>query len=354
MIQNISFILLSIIIYQSFFFSITLWISKEKEHHYGMLSVLTGMIGLNFLNILLIKTDLINQQVNIGVIFGFFYGPVIFQFIKSMIFKSSEIISLGWYHYVPGLVSAVLTFPFLIGYPYFNYYVYSGIITIPVILHFGWYVFQSSKTLNEYQLLLKESHSDLKAYNLNWLRSLLSIFLGLLSILIAEALLSDQNEELAGFIVFAGVLFMLGYLYYKAINQSIFLVIKKPKYDQNTLNKLEKELIFKRIELLMKEEEPWLNPELTISQLADLINVSPRNVSMIINEMASSNFYEYVNKYRIERAKNLLKKSFQMGSRIGEIMYDSGFNTKSSFNTEFKKHTGINPSAFRNKYRSTT
>lgn len=87
--------------------------------------------------------------------------------------------------------------------------------------------------------------------------------------------------------------------------------------------------------------------KLTLKMLAQTLSASERAVSQVINNHMAENFYDLINTYRIEAAKGLLQSSEASSLTILEILYEVGFNSKSSFNTQFKKKTGLTPSQFR-------
>lgn len=98
----------------------------------------------------------------------------------------------------------------------------------------------------------------------------------------------------------------------------------------------------------MMDEKPFLNPSLTIQDIAVAIEIPVRELSVLINQNVNQHFYDFVNSYRIEQAMQLLKNTSKNKVTILEILYEVGFNSKSSFNTAFKKHTGKTPTEFRN------
>lgn len=97
----------------------------------------------------------------------------------------------------------------------------------------------------------------------------------------------------------------------------------------------------------MEDEKPYLNPSLTIRNLAEEIKMNARDLSVLINQHLNQHFFDFVNEYRIKEAKNILKDPSKKEFTVLEILYDVGFNSKSSFNTAFKKHTGVTPTQFR-------
>jgi len=95
------------------------------------------------------------------------------------------------------------------------------------------------------------------------------------------------------------------------------------------------------------ETKPYLNPELTINDLAAMIPCNRHHLSQVLNESLKNSFYDYVNYYRVEEAKQLLMNASKENYKISSIAYDAGFNSLSTFNEIFRKHTGTTPSRFR-------
>lgn len=111
-----------------------------------------------------------------------------------------------------------------------------------------------------------------------------------------------------------------------------------------------------QLELLKKymtEEKPYLDPALTVQSLAEKMNMPSRELSVLINSNMDQHFFDFVNKYRIENAMELLTNYSKKDCTILEILYQVGFNSKSSFNTAFKKHTALTPTEYRNTFNKT-
>jgi len=96
----------------------------------------------------------------------------------------------------------------------------------------------------------------------------------------------------------------------------------------------------------MEKEAPYLNPDLSLRSLAALIDMHPNQLSWLLNESLGKNFNEFINHYRIETFKNLAKDSANANITVLGLAYDSGFNSKTVFNTYFKKETGLTPKQF--------
>jgi AraC-like DNA-binding protein len=106
-----------------------------------------------------------------------------------------------------------------------------------------------------------------------------------------------------------------------------------------------------RINAAMEQDKLYQEPELTLQNLADKLNFPSYQVSQAINDGMKKNFYDLVNSYRVEEAKRLLLDSKNRNYTILSVGFEAGFNSKTTFNTVFKKFTGLTPTDFRDKER---
>lgn len=124
------------------------------------------------------------------------------------------------------------------------------------------------------------------------------------------------------------------------------------KYEKSTLTPDRAERYLKRLLQCMEAEKPYIDGELTLQKLAEKISVPANHLSQVVNENVGQSFSEFVNSYRIEEAKRkLLDPACKHLSVLG-IAEEVGFNSKSSFNAVFKKHTNTTPSEFRKAFDS--
>ena len=100
---------------------------------------------------------------------------------------------------------------------------------------------------------------------------------------------------------------------------------------------------------LLETEKPFLSSEISLVQLANLLDIKPHILSYTINEGFNENFNQFINRYRIEEAKNLLINPKKNHLSISGIGYEVGFNSKSTFNATFKKLTNQTPIQFKNE-----
>ena len=97
---------------------------------------------------------------------------------------------------------------------------------------------------------------------------------------------------------------------------------------------------------LINEEEPFLVPNLSLRMLAEQVDIHPNKLSWLLNERMGKNFNEFINHYRIDYFKKLALDPDNSHISLIGLAYESGFNSKTVFNTYFKKETGITPKEF--------
>ncbi|MCX6581187.1 MAG: helix-turn-helix domain-containing protein [Candidatus Aminicenantes bacterium] len=121
----------------------------------------------------------------------------------------------------------------------------------------------------------------------------------------------------------------------------------EPKYKTSALLPETVEQVLPRLLQLMEKEKVFLKADLNLKSLAQRLNVHYNYLSQIINERLSQSFNDFINSYRIQEAKKKLLDPAEDNKTILDIAYDTGFYSKSVFNTAFKKFTGMTPSEFK-------
>jgi AraC-like DNA-binding protein len=119
------------------------------------------------------------------------------------------------------------------------------------------------------------------------------------------------------------------------------------KYANSTLTEEEARTINHRLNELVLKEKFYLNPQYNINQLADVLHCSRHHLSQVLNDKMKLSYNEYINGLRLEEARKLLIQPQLRGYKISSVAYDAGFNSLSTFNDVFKKHTGKTPSEYR-------
>jgi AraC-like DNA-binding protein len=123
------------------------------------------------------------------------------------------------------------------------------------------------------------------------------------------------------------------------------LLETKQKYAASGTTSEERRALFVRAQQDMREKTHYLEMDLTLGELAAAIGATPRDLSEAINGEGGVTFYDFVNSYRVASARHLLLE--KPNEKVLSVAYQSGFNSKSTFNKAFKAETGQSPSEFR-------
>jgi AraC-like DNA-binding protein len=118
-------------------------------------------------------------------------------------------------------------------------------------------------------------------------------------------------------------------------------------YEKSGLTQAQAEARMQQLERVMEEKQLFKRSLLTLQELADEVSISPHNLSEVINTQAGKNFYDFVNGYRVEEVMRRLRDPRYSHLTILAVAEDSGFNSKSTFNEFFRRHTGLTPSQYR-------
>ncbi|GAB5521360.1 MAG: hypothetical protein RhofKO_36110 [Rhodothermales bacterium] len=213
----------------------------------------------------------------------------------------------------------------------------------------------SIRRVNRYQSFLYDHYSTASGRSLGWLRTFLIVFLLLAAvwgIAFVEVLLSLNAEPTFLAATFGLVVALFGFGYFVMLQYDRFQVVsyrdEAPEPEESPKKLSAKTSIYVQNLLdVLQGEKLFTNPELTLQDLADRLGISAGYLSQIINEHEGKNFFELVNGYRVEEVKHRLISADYQHYTIMGIALESGFKSKSTFNTVFKKFTGQTPSAYK-------
>lgn len=346
-----------LIVYQGALFLFNLFSDKSRRRGFNL--VLGGLIlniSLNFLNVLLYNQQV--THVNFGPVFGLLYGPLCWLYVRALIYKDYEFKKIELLHFTPAFLVLVLLH--IIPGWMFSLANSFGFL-LAAIIQIAVYLTMAYRSTIKFSNVLREVSSEVIGINLAWIRQLIVGFASIFVIVLIEGLFyhdSDWSEFLVP-VIFVLVLIFLNLIYWKGIRQpqifsspmedEVMGEKREPKYRQSGLEKEQAERYLHQLRQHMEQQRSYLTYNLTIEQLSAETGISMRQLSQVINQLGNQNFYDFVNQYRLEHAKALLLDE-QKALRVNEVMYDSGFSSKSTFNEVFKKNTGLSPSAFRQKH----
>ncbi|MEX2485429.1 MAG: helix-turn-helix domain-containing protein [Brumimicrobium sp.] len=126
-------------------------------------------------------------------------------------------------------------------------------------------------------------------------------------------------------------------------------VTSPKKYALSSLTDKKREELLKDLLNFMLAEKPYLNPHYSLKELARDTDISTHHISEVLNVAFNKNFYEFINIYRVETAKKLMKTNKDGKEKLLSICFDAGFNSRATFNRVFKNIVGETPSAYQKK-----
>lgn len=121
----------------------------------------------------------------------------------------------------------------------------------------------------------------------------------------------------------------------------------REKYQSSGLTATEAEAHWQQLQVYMTERRPYLESGLTIGELAEIFGISVAHLSQVVNSCAGLNFFDFINRYRVQHAQQLLADVQGGDKTVLDIALEAGFNSQSTFYAQFKKWTGVTPSQYR-------
>ncbi|MDI5894514.1 helix-turn-helix domain-containing protein [Flavobacterium algoritolerans] len=240
------------------------------------------------------------------------------------------------------------------------------LIQILIEFQYVFYIVSAFLILKKYREIYLENYTNPSTSTYKYLFQMTTVFLIAHGLVALKNLLrySDYRQMFLWLNVVVGsvALFITCWLVMKALNHpELFRGINSrlqltkdilPEVEEKTASKnVQDDAISSQISILkqyMAQKEPFLDPSLTIQELANQIDIPVRDLSVLINHHIDQHFFDFVNEYRIQKAMGILKDQSRSQLTVLEILYEVGFNSKSSFNTSFKKHTNLTPTAYIN------
>ncbi len=338
--------------------------------------LISAIIIVYFIEILIRReiwnTATILFTLNYTILFSIY--PLFYLYIKRLVFTEFELKKEKYYlHFIiPDLIfvlSLVLYLPMdyqekilLIKYKFeytgdvsLSYRLYNFIIVVLYYIQFSVYL-----------VLLFRLHSKAKENMVNKILQknivirFIKVFITTIivyesTLIILFTSLPRNVYDISGQVSSLIFLVLLGWLCVYQSTIEIQTYLRSTKFALNTttsgksihhVSNEEKEKIHNLIIKVLSQKKLFVDPNLKLEQFAKKIHVSPRKLSVVINEITDDSFITLLNKFRIEEAKKLLKDSSNPDS-IEEIYLSSGFNSRSTFNRVFKEFTGLTPKEFK-------
>lgn len=371
--SNIHFDLISLLILigisQGIFLAIIIFFQKKGNHtaNIYMAATILAMSFSIFFGIL-IKTNLYLYAPHLlwtGYPFQLLFGPFLFLYIKRQVNPEKKL-SMELIHFIPFVLIILLMAPYFKLSGAEKIYLAKHPEELKPILPVLWlniatqiqiwiYIVVIWKTLNRHEKSVKQNYSNISKVNLKWIRDILYqigvIFIVLSLIIVIRLLFPDLwsyfGEYLDQRIIPILVSIAIYRAGYKALTQLEILFTSVPETTTTDVPQKPSGSIDQRILNFMENKKPFLDPDLTLPQLAEELQLTRNQLSAMINQETGSHFFDFINSYRIEQVKKDLHDTEKDQFTILALALDAGFNSKATFNKVFKKVVGMTPRQYK-------
>lgn len=351
----------------SFLAAFLLFMRKSNQKATFYLGLINLMMSFMFLIAYLTVDRLsINPVLQLYIVIPmiFFMTPLCYLYAVRL--SRTETKNDG-YHFIPAITVTVYVFarwisrhPYpavdiedLFGLHYVTFDLY--LLLQSGLLILGGYLLKMFLIIRSYNNDIKQVYSSIEKTNLRWLQIHLGIGMaGCFIFFITNIMQYFLPAELAPVlnrIEYAGqafsIVFLLSIVYFTFIQQEVKDRGNAPAYSRQRLGEQKEREYVERILSYMEEHKPYLEPELTVQDLAAMLDIPAARLTMVLNIQLKKNFYQFINSYRVEYAAGLLKDPAMAHENILTIALEAGFNSKTSFNAYFKRIMNMTPRDYR-------
>lgn len=309
-------------------------------------------------------------------ILQFSNGPFIYLYVSVITQEKPKFKIINLVHFIP---TCLVVIPIIIIFADVDYHspeflstsvrqAWVSILAISYFVSTTTYFIYSLKKIKKYQKSLESLFSYKSGRNtLNWLKILILIFISsnlltwvhgtLLAMGKLPYFINPDVYIVAGLTLISFTISFFGFRQPSLFNElsGDFEITynrkgnksTSPKYESSGLKNEEAVILKKNLLELMERDRPFLKGDLSISELAAKLKVSRHALTQVLNNNIEKNFYNFINEYRVEEAKKYLIDSKYSHYSIVAIAFESGFNSKTTFNTFFKNYCGTTPTEFK-------
>ncbi len=315
----------------------------------------------------------------------FLFGPLHMIYVGELTDSHLHFSRMHWYHFLPFILYKLYYFQvfFLSDEELYAVFlqirqneqpvhlIVSGLM-IAIVGVF--YVIMALIVFKRYSRKIRNVYSSLEKINLYWLRFFTYAALFVWLVVLAQSILTAFRIDVRGYLMVVPLLtsiFVYAIGYIGIIKSEIFEqpdmqrnltqaheieerkqhLREEKKYERSGLSEEKAAESLRNLQQLMTDEKPYLNPNITLNDLASKLNISSHNLSEILNTQLNQNFFDFINQYRIDEVKTYLEDARKDHLTLMSIALDAGFNSKSGFNLVFKKFMKITPSEYRQRSR---
>lgn len=337
--------------------------NKANLFLFGILFIATtgGIVNIILLN---------NEEQNYLYFISFvdalpsIFGVLLYYYVKHTIYPNSKIRTSYLLYLIPFIIALSLIL-FSTFYGIYNVFILIIIHIVLKNLFSLYFIILTIYKFNQYKVYLLKTYSVIEQIEYKWLKFLtyIALFFWIIYLIMVILIFSNVHFpfNLNSIIYISLALFIFTISAYGVYNTNTFSKIKitkanvnlnetssfkdKKKATDNFANyDIRKE--FEKIEKYILSTKPFLNKDLTLQDLSKLVNLHPKKCSEIINKSTNSNYFDFINTFRINYFNEQIVKPENKNITIIAVAFNSGFSSKSTFNRTYKKLTGISPSQY--------
>ncbi len=353
---------------------------KNNPFPNRILSILLGLFSLNLVNLAVKESSATNYSLFTAP-FSFIYGPLLWLYVSALTGRLPERFRFRTFaHFIPFLTVLFILTP--LG-AWTSSNARFALLSVQIV-QYAAYLSAALFALKRYEKVILGFFSTAEELSLRWLRIVITIdfvTLGIVALLFVLQLfgLYDLSHSHAlprvTFILSSLCIYVIGYFsllqptispraaYAADILEPGSIEWNEPaslpagdsprdtatnilKYEKSRLDDHILDAYKEELTAYMERAKPFIDPELTLQELADALSLSYHTLSQVINAGFNKNFYSFVNEYRVAEVKRLLAEA-ELEKSVLFLAFEAGFNSKSNFNNIFKKMTGMTPSEYR-------
>ncbi len=370
----VNFFIISGLIQNFILAGILFFKSNERPLANTFLSITIFIVNLHLFYLMLLDTNVDNLYpflLYIPYSYLSAIGPLVFFYTIGLTKSGFNVSTINIKHFIPVIIEVGLQILMIIqgiksNQLFYNTPLYFYITPLSWIWAIGsifYYLQLSLKTISHYEVGILKHYSNLKEITLSWLKKLI-VYYRLLWVVwipfvtVFLLFFRFQLMSLSIVIILYALILILTYLTFWIGIESfkhgnlVFIKNNETHVEHKNFRKLTQSEIkghIERITQLMMVERVYQNENLNLRQFALHLKTDPNLISFILNSHLNNNFYDFVNRYRIDEVKSKLNNPKYKQLTILGIALDSGFNSKATFNRVFKQFTGITPTEFQKR-----
>lgn len=313
-------------------------------------------------------------------------APLIYFYFRSLTNFTFRFTRNDWLHFLPGILNLLLYLFIYLG----EYVIGHKILGQPLNLHFQtkgyfaelnqahiqdyvnflaliatvYYLWMTWRDYRRYRVYIKSNFSNLGSIRFQWVKHLLLLLIAgmffywiidIIDAVVVQLQYSQYWFSYLGFSIMVYFLSIFGYANRFSYEHKLMFQPSKVKIEPQEVDSTKVEETVRqekeRIQQLVETNQWFLNPGITLDELAEQLEMTSHQLSKILNAGFDQNFNDFINSYRVEAVKKRIEEGMGEQFTLLSLALDAGFNSKATFNRAFRKFAGMSPSEYQRSLR---